>query len=228
MLRNCCHSRRPRPRDHSIRTRHLSLRNFLEYYEEESQKLEKLQPSKRQNYRETLSSVWAIEALSDEALVLLRVISFLDPDHIPESILTKGANDVQIPNYPKKKSLYFEARLELLRSSIITRDIENDVVRIHRLVQDVVRQKMTTEETTNVVEGTVVLLSALWPFILFSKRNAVDRWQKCDVLFPHVARLRSLFETRIRQEESSSRSFDERSRVLLSAHLKFKVCAASS
>lgn len=185
-----------------IHYRQLSLADFIDYYHEDAKKLQKMRPFGRQTtYGRTISSVWAIESLSAEALALLRVLSFLDPDRIPESILTEGAKDVQIPDYPSKKSAYFDARLELTRSSIITRDIENNVLRIHRLVQDVVRQEMTLEQTAETYNGACVLISALWPFVNWDQRNKVDRWRQCDMLVPHIAQLRTLFEPRLRQDE---------------------------
>lgn len=187
-----------------IRNRDLSLKDFLEYYREDAQRLQKLRaPGRKTNYDHTLSSVWAIEALSPESLVLLRVLSFLDPDNIPEIILTDGAKDVQLEHYPKRKSAYFEARLELVRTSVITRDTEHNSIRIHRLVQDVVRQKMTIEELSGVFEAVVVLISKLWPFVTWDQRNVITRWNQCEMLFPHVARLRSLFEEKIRAQEFS-------------------------
>ena len=39
-------------------------------------------------------------ALSPSALALLKVLSLLDNDKIPESILFKYADNVTLPNYP--------------------------------------------------------------------------------------------------------------------------------
>lgn len=107
-----------------IRHRHLSLKDFLEYYEEEAKRLqETVIPGL--TYSQTIASVWAVEGLPAPAVALLRVVSVLDPDGIPEAILFEGANNVELDNYPKKKSEYFYARGELIKYSLITRTVDS-------------------------------------------------------------------------------------------------------
>ena len=182
-----------------IRRRHMSLEEFLAYYEENARKLHQMPvPGQRQSYKQTVSSVWMLEALSTSATALLRVLSFLDPDRIQERILLRDTNGVELPHYPKSCSAYMDARTELLQSSLITKDFKNNELRIHRLVQDVVRERLTDEETLAVYESTIILLSHSWPFIEFDKRNETTRLQQCEQLFPHVEKIRSLFERSLR------------------------------
>lgn len=185
-----------------IRRRHLSLRDFLEYYEEDAKRLQEMPvPGLKTVYNQTIASVWAIESLPDEALALLQVLSLLDPDRIPEELLTEGAKHVKLPHYPVKKAAYFDARTELIRSSLITRNIDLNEIRIHRLVQDVVRRKMTSDQALLVFEATIALISRLWPFVKFHQRNETERLNMCRKLFPHTEKMKSLFQESIQAGE---------------------------
>lgn len=127
--------------------------------------------------------------------------SILDPDGTPEAVWFEGARDVELDDYPKRKTDYFEARGELIKSSLITRNIDTEEVRIHRLVQDVVRQKMSLEEILSVFNSTVVLLSAVWPFVKLDNRNLVTRCKIGKKYYPHMARLKQLIEKPIEAGE---------------------------
>jgi hypothetical protein len=129
-----------------IRRRHLSLADFLIYYAEDAKRLHEMQLlDQNSTYNQTVSSVWMLDALSKEATALLQVLSFLDPDRISEEILVRDTDYVDLPNYPKSRVAYFDARTKLIQSSLISRDINNGL-RIHRLVQDVVRERRSSVE----------------------------------------------------------------------------------
>ncbi|KAI9653617.1 MAG: hypothetical protein M1821_006964 [Bathelium mastoideum] len=179
-----------------IRRRHLSLKDFIEYYEEDAKRLQETS-IRGLTYNQTLASVWAVEQLSPIASSLLKVLSVLDPDQIPEELLTEGSRDVKLPNYPNKKSAHFDARAELIRSSLIVRNFELEVLRIHRLVQDVVRQKLSKNELSQVFNAAVTLMTAVWPFSRLTNRNNTDRYLICDKYFPHISQWKHLFTNMI-------------------------------
>jgi hypothetical protein len=182
-----------------IRRRSLSLQEFMEYYKEDAGRLQNAHSQHiRSTYAHTVSTVFAIERIPPAAAALLQVLSLLDPDAIPERILTNGAISVKLESYPKTKADYFEARAELIRSSLITRHIDENEIRIHRLVQDVVRQKMPAGGLQIVFDDTINLLSAVWPFASLNKATETARWKECEQIFPHLARLKQLFEDQIR------------------------------
>jgi hypothetical protein len=184
-----------------IRRRHLSLGEFEEYYRDNAKRLHEMRISMGQtSYGHTISTVWAVEQLPKAAAALLKVLSLLDPDRIPEDLLTEGARYVPLEDYPLKKSAYYDARAELLRSSLITRNMETNELRIHRLVQEVVREKMGDEELRIVFESTGVLLTAVWPFVSGTDptRNQAWRWPICEKYAPHISMLEKLFGPAIR------------------------------
>jgi hypothetical protein len=176
-----------------IRYGHHTLQDFLESYEEDAKKLqETMIPGL--TYGQTVASVWALEKLPAPAVALLRVLSLLDPDGIPEAILFEGADKVDLDGYPQTKSAYFDARDKLIQSSLITRNSDIDEIRIHRLVQDVVRQKMGPTDLQAVFNPVIVLLSAVWSFVRLDNRNLVTRRRICETYYPQIARLKCLFE----------------------------------
>lgn len=198
-----------------IRRRQLSLTEFIGYYEQSPHELHSAKDMLGHDaYSLTISTVWMLEALSETAIELLQVLALLDPEHIQEEVLCQHVENVTLSHYPKTSVEYMHARTELIHSSLITRDIERKEIRIHRLLQEVVRERMSTEQTYNTFESTISLLSGAWPFVEFDERNQVYRLQRCARFFPHVEKIRSIFETRIRSgrfkvSSSSAALFNE-------------------
>ena len=89
-----------------IRRRHLSLEDFLIYYRNNAKRFHEMQVSgQNPTYNQMVSSVWMLDALSEEATSLLQVLSFLDPDRIPEDILFGNTEHVDVPHYSKQELL---------------------------------------------------------------------------------------------------------------------------
>lgn len=171
-----------------IRTKVLSLSEFVEYYEHDTRKFQE-SPVAGLSARQTIASVWSIESLPPGAVALLRVLSMLDADAIPEEILLTGAKQTGLENYPQDKFQYFDAREVLVKSSLITHNMDLKFLRIHRLVQDVVRQKLAVDELRVIYDAAVVLVSAVWPFLDDTDTgdlNRVGRWRKVQGYLPHV------------------------------------------
>ncbi|KAL0263689.1 hypothetical protein SLS55_002670 [Diplodia seriata] len=190
-----------------ITRRDLSFAEFLAAYDERENQ-EELFKTKMKNpltrrkseYGHTLASVWALESLK-HGRALLDVLSFLDPDQIPESILTAflsrkpNSNDPPLlHDYPRSDLEYQRARTELLRSSLISRQRTAQSMTVHNLVQDVSRAKMPAPRLRLAFVTCLHLLSAKWPFEAFGWQHSVSRWSTCEELFPHVMKLMHLSE----------------------------------
>ena len=182
-----------------IRCQHLSMEEFVPYYHENTRKLYRtIFPGQGDCYLAIFSSIWKLGALSGAATALLQVLSLLDPGKIQESLLFRNTAHVDLSGYPESRSEYMDARAELLSGSLITKDPMRNELSIHRLVQDVVRERLSSSETAAVYRATIVLISNNWPSIQFDKRNEIGRLQQCEQLFPHVEKIRSIFECGIR------------------------------
>lgn len=194
-----------------ITRRDLSFTEFLAAYDEREERERlfgtrmdiKPIPRRVSTYEHTLASVWALESLK-HGRALLDVLSFLDPDGVPEAVLTaylsrKGSSSwVSVPpllhDYPRSASEYQRARTELLQSSLISRERTSKSVAVHRLVQDVARAKASPPRLRLAFSTCLHLVAAQWPFEAFGWRHAVKRWAACGELFPHVLKLMDFSE----------------------------------
>lgn len=132
------------------------------------------------------------------------MISMLDPDCIQEPILANFATALNIKGYPKSPVAFNRARAELIAASLIKRHKDREEISVHRLVQDSARAKMTNEEISHVFWHTVLLIRAQWPIGMAPatmkgappvpvRFHRIDRWTKCEELYPHVLRLKRQF-----------------------------------
>lgn len=109
---------------------------------------------------------------------------------------------------------YQEARTELLKSSLITRDRGKKKLFIHRLIQDAARASMSNERFDLAFGFTLYLLSAAWPYEEFGFGNEQYRWARCNEIYRHVLRLRKLFE-RFHPPDSLAQASIEPPKLLL-------------
>lgn len=175
----------------------LTFAEFLESYKEQEELLRQsdsdlvLQAS---GYEHTLASVWAFENLAHGG-PMLNLVSMLDPDGIIEGILTVALTKPGVVTpFPKSWPEYIDARNELVACSLLRRDKVEKKFAIHRLVQDVARARMTTDEFRQSFMSCVRLITELWPFDKFNWRHDVGKWADCEPLFSHVSRLKALWQ----------------------------------
>lgn len=183
-----------------INRQFLSFAAFLELYDEEESVRDLHHMEGNNNlmtstYRHTLATVWNLEKL-EHGTSLLDVLSFLDPDGADETILKKGASQVALDDYPKGPGSFQKARLELINSSLVSRD--QDELIVHRVIQDAARSKMSTHRLQLVFEATVHLVLSVWPVAKLYERHQVQRWSQCETIFPHVLCLRRLYSAQNR------------------------------
>jgi hypothetical protein len=203
-----------------ITRRDLSFAEFIQAYEEEEFREELFNlrlepPSRRTGYEHTLASVWAVEDLENGG-ALLDVLSLLDPDGIPERILTTRPGVAALEGFPTGATAFQKARSELLQSSLVTRDKSANKLVIHRLIQDTARGKMSNARFGAVFSATVRLLASVWPFDASNWRHSVARWVVCEELFPHVLRIKA-FTSRFISSEKEPEASLELSKLLTDA-----------
>lgn len=179
-----------------ISRRHLSFEEFLQRYERDPN-LNEIYKNKNSKYRNTyshnLSTVWALDRLEVGA-ALLDVLSLLDPDRIDENLLTEGASRCDLEGFPKDEIAYQDARAELLQSSLVSRNLGERRLLIHRIIQDSARARMSPRRLANVFRACIVLVKAVWPFVPLSSIYKVARWTKCEPLFANLVRMKAHFE----------------------------------
>lgn len=189
-----------------IRLQFLSFGEFLEMYDEPLEEAEihetELQPL-RQTARGNISSIWAIEKLSDDARAVIEVLAFLDPDRIQDTILSRhGTRIFDLPHYPQKKSSFYKARTELIRSSLVRRNDDTGEFWIHRVVQDAVKAKMDPDHRLKVFSNVVNLISLEWPSTSLGSHD-VQLWQICEGLYPHIVSSQNAYIKYFQREDTN-------------------------
>lgn len=166
-----------------IRRRHKTIGRYLNKHATGSQlgelnKVEALPPSEQ--YRFTVSTAWRFEEFSPQALCLMRVMAFMHPDAVAESILQQDVVMTGLPlldtirylwYYHGSADSYVDTLAELLHTSLVSRNTETKTLRWHRLVQEVVRDKMTPEERHMHYQVAIDLLYQSWE----STRTSLDQ-----------------------------------------------------
>lgn len=178
-----------------IRRLRLSHSDALKLYDQARQEFFNMKTEKQQSgYEHCLATVWAFDSLSKEAFTLLECLSFLDPDQIPERILTEGITSIAVDNWPGSLFGYYRARKELTQSSLITYNGEREQIRVHRMLQEATKAKMDQGRFIEIFRGMVTLLEQAWPFQSLIKRHNTARWKECAALFPSIIRIKDLFQ----------------------------------
>jgi len=189
-----------------IRRQDLTLREFLDLYNDpyEHANLHGMKfDSITQSYPHTIATAWAIEKLRPKPRRLLESIIFFDPDNIKEDLLIELSTDL----FSARKDEYRKVRTELLQTSLIRRNKQNNEISVHRLVQDAVRAKLDDATIRSIFGRFVCLLWANWPSAMpkpsrapeypqpkaNNKRLEVGRWPLCAALYPHVLKLHQLW-----------------------------------
>ena len=151
----------------TISRRNLSFEEFLELYNNQSIRLEIHQSSNSLDCK-SLFTLWTFEDLSPEALGLLNIVSLLDPDRISEELLNATDSCKKAifadEDYPVTTQSFTGALTELTKTSLLKRNIDLKELLVHRIIQDIVRTRMTPETFQSSFDNAIGLLHCSWPF----------------------------------------------------------------
>ncbi|KAK0645418.1 hypothetical protein B0T16DRAFT_411136 [Cercophora newfieldiana] len=170
----------------------------------ELNKVTSLPPKEQYNF--TVATVWGLEDFSGSALTLMRVMAFLDPDGVAESILeqevvpeiTLPDLDVYLYKYPRPGEEYQRTRLEVMRTSLVRRNNENKTIGWHRQIQEVVRGKMSTDEQRVYYQISVDLLYRAWEYSKDRFNRESFKRKRCDEVLPNVHCIIQAYESTLR------------------------------
>jgi tetratricopeptide (TPR) repeat protein len=125
----------------------------------------------------------AVNSASPASADLLNALAFLAPDAIPEELFLEGGAEISpaIGEVLKAEGPLAVGTLAatLLRYSLIERDPEGQTLRVHRLVQEVVKGSLG-EKAPNVRQAVVKALHRAFPWPEF------EAWPRCERLLPHL------------------------------------------
>ncbi|KMK56922.1 tetratricopeptide repeat domain-containing protein [Aspergillus fumigatus Z5] len=149
----------------------------------------------RPEARGNIASIWAVEQLGNHAACLLEICAMLDPDRIQERLFSSELSALGwLEHFPKTSFAYSAARADLIKRSLITRDADKKEFRIHRVLQDSVLSKMSTEKMLQTFSFSVDLVLAAWGSTPLVQRHVISLARSRDGLFPHALALRHMFE----------------------------------
>ena len=151
-----------------------------------------------QGYDHNLALVWALESLSreseasQEAFAMLCVIAFMDSECISAELLRPDPERRRLPNYPHTEPDLFQRRKMLMNALLVERGPSESDIKVHRMVQQVVRAKVLKDPllAENVFHDALARVSMHWPYLtriyVIGTQGKVDRWPRCAELLPHV------------------------------------------
>ena len=193
-----------------ILRRSLKPSHFLDIYNDEAERanLHSIRVGSQHNYSLTLSSTWAFETLSPGAACLLSIMSLLDGERIQEGIFTTSPERGHLSDLPISISSYSKELTQLLKTSLVFRNQDEEELTIHSIVQDVVRGKLMAKPDSFITSfiGAVNLLTTVWPYVStpqfgYPAYDRVDRWEQCERILPHIFRLKQPFQLRTETEK---------------------------
>lgn len=139
------------------------------------------------DYPETVETTWSlsfekVQKAYPVASDLLRACTFLQPDAIPEEFIVEGASELgPILEIVANDSVVLDSAIsELRRYSLLKRDPEANLLVIHRLVQEVLRDGMKQDTQRLWAERTVRAISRCFPDVEYKT------WSRCQRLLPHA------------------------------------------
>ena len=139
------------------------------------------------DHPDSVTTTWSlsfqkIEQENPSAADLLRLLTFLDPEAIPEEIITScagkpGPDLIEIGSDPFKLNTVIEL---LLSYSLIRRSSEVKSLSIHRLVQAVLKDGMDRNAQRLWAERAIRTVNCAFPDV------ELQTWERCQRCLPHA------------------------------------------
>ncbi|MBO0794187.1 MAG: helix-turn-helix domain-containing protein, partial [Ktedonobacteraceae bacterium] len=170
-----------------LSTTKCSLSTYQQLYQQRRAHLLKERRGANADHPEPVATTWNIsfrnvEQQNPAAADLLRLCAFLAPDAIPEMILTVGAEELGSVLAPVVADAYLlNEAIEVLRSySLVNRNPQTQTLTVHRLVQAVLRDSMSSGVQQQWMQSAINVLVAAHPGEDFRHWTIVER------LLPHM------------------------------------------
>ncbi|MBL7133054.1 MAG: ATP-binding protein [Phycisphaerae bacterium] len=136
------------------------------------------------DYGKSAATTWEVSfrKLRPEAADLLNLCAFLAPDDIPLDLIAKGAEFLpkRLAKAVSDKKSFAECVGQLTRYSLVTRG--NDAISVHRIVQAVVRDRLSLAQRKSWAAAGVKICNRAYPF----ESEDVRTWGACRRLLPHA------------------------------------------
>lgn len=165
-----------------------SLSAYLELYRTHRKELLQRRGYASSAHPEPVGTTWSlsfekIEQVNPAAADLLRLCAFLEPDAIPEELISEGSAHLGSVLGPVAADAFRlnEASEALRAFSLVQRDSENQLLRVHRLVQAVLKDAMEMEERRRWAERAVRATNVVFP-----ETVEMSTWARCRRYLPQA------------------------------------------
>jgi tetratricopeptide (TPR) repeat protein len=171
-----------------------SFHDYVVMFREQSDKVLTWKPVAGTDYPLSVAATWELSfnKLSPEAADLLRLCAFLAPDDIPLDSIHKQAERLPegLATVAGNTMALNEAVADLRHYSLVERD--GDALAIHRLVQALVRDRLSDRERQEWCSAVVELINRAYPKDV---QTNVGAWPACERLLPHALEATEYAET---------------------------------
>ena len=154
-------------------------------------------------YEHSLATVWKIslKKLSENAKSMLEILSCLDPDGVPESLLREGSKGHAELSFLSGTLPFTDAVAELLRNGLISKTVtqvqttgttlsrRTRSLAVHRLVQETVFHQQFGSAQSTTFSRAVDLCLTVYPHPTRSNFRLMHRWPDCEKYMPHLLAL---------------------------------------
>jgi tetratricopeptide (TPR) repeat protein len=178
-----------------IEETNCGLSGYLNLYRTRRKDLLQRRSKLRTEHPEPVATTWSlsfqkVEQANPAAAELLRLCAFLDPDAIPEDIITEGAAETGPLLHPVAADPFqLNEAIEVLRTySLIKRTAETKTLNMHRLVQVVLKDGMDKKTQRRWAQQAVKAVNAAFPNVEYST------WPRCQACLPHALACAALIE----------------------------------
>jgi tetratricopeptide (TPR) repeat protein len=147
-----------------------------------------------------LMSFEKLQKMNPAAAELLQAAAFLLPDAIPEEIFITGAAQFgpELSAAAADPLKWNDAIACALKFSLLERDPEKKLLAVHRMVQAVLKSRMTEEERKALAEQEMRAVNAAFPYPEF------ENWAQCERLVPSAQLCAALVdEHRLSSDEAA-------------------------
>jgi tetratricopeptide (TPR) repeat protein/transcriptional regulator with XRE-family HTH domain len=163
------------------------LTDYLELFQTKQAALLRRRGETSSDHPASVVATWSlafekVEQASRAAADLLRMCAFLHPDAIAEEIFlarTTAQDEMREP-IVSDMFAWHEAIRAVSAYSLLKRNVQEQTLSMHRLVQAVLREEMSREEQKQWQERVILRLKALFP------EAKPEAWPQCARLLPHV------------------------------------------
>lgn len=165
-----------------------SLSSYLDLYRTHRAELLQRRGHMPEDYPESVATTWSLNfqqvgQANPAAAELLRLCAFLSPDAIPEELFSEGGTVLgPVLEQVATDALALNKAIEELRKfSLIQRDPEARLLRIHRLVQAVLQDALKREDQRMWAERAVHATNLVFPEIV-----EPANWPRCRRFLPQA------------------------------------------